>query len=163
MGKNLMSSIVKHVCNALNIYGDGASQYMTTHGLRATMISLLIAAGHSDASVLLCSGHRDANSLKSYHNLRGRNGMNQLGDIFNSAIENNGLQQTVAPADYIVGIEHEEKSRATKVRKLVDGANITEREVSTSGAEFGEIKLSSIFGGSVNPTNCNINVTISKK
>ena len=66
-----MSSTVKHVCTALNIYGDGACQYMATHGLRATMISLLIAAGHSDASVLLRSGHRDASSLNLYRNLNG--------------------------------------------------------------------------------------------
>ena len=56
VGKNFMASVAKHICTALNIYGDNTSQYMTTHVLRATMMSLLIAAGHSDALVLLCYG-----------------------------------------------------------------------------------------------------------
>ena len=158
-----MSSTVKHVCTALNIYGDGACQYMATHGLRATMISLLIAAGHSGASVHLRSGHRDANSLKSYHNLRGSNGMNQLGPIFNGAIGNDSLHQNVAPEDYIFGNDHDKNSRVTKVRKLVDGADVSGGEFGTSGEEFSEIQFSSIFSGSMHSTNCNINVTASKK
>ena len=133
MGKNLISSIVKNVCTALNIYGDGACQYMTTHGLRAKMLYLLIAPGHSEASVLFRSGHRDANSLKSYHNLRGSNGMNQLGAIFNGAIANNSLHQNFAPADYIFGNDHDKNSRVTKVRKLADGVHVSGGEVGTSG------------------------------
>ena len=108
--------------------------------------------------------NRDAASLKSYDNLRVLNGMNQLGAIFNSAIGNNELLQNVAPTDYIVGIDYEKNSRVTKVRKLVHGANVSGREGGgTSCEEVGEIQLSSIFDGSVNATNWNINFTISKK
>ena len=55
---------------------------MSMHGLRATMISLLISAGYSDAADVLRTGHRDSNCLQSYHNLRGRNGEAQLNAVF---------------------------------------------------------------------------------
>lgn len=52
---------------------------MTTHGIRATMISLLISAGYSDAAVVLnCS-------LQSYHNPRGKNCEDQLAFVFGGA------------------------------------------------------------------------------
>ena len=78
-------SIVRDVCTKLNIRGNGEASYMTTHGLRATMISMLISAGYSDAAVVLRSGHRDSTSLQSYHNLRGVNGERQLGAVFGEA------------------------------------------------------------------------------
>ena len=43
VGRNACSTIVNTVCNALEIRGNGQGPYMTTHGLRATMISLLIS------------------------------------------------------------------------------------------------------------------------
>ena len=89
--------------------------------------------------------------------------MNQLNAIFNGTIGKNSLHQNIAPADYIVGNEHEKNSRVTKVRKLVDGADVSGRKFGMYGEEFTQIQFSSIFGGSVNATNCNINVTISKK
>ena len=71
--------------------------------------------------------------------------MNQLVAIFNSAIGNLKFRQNVAPPDYIVGSDHEKNIRAIKVRKLVDGADVSRRAVGTSGEEFGEIRLSSIL------------------
>ena len=73
-----MSKVLKEVCLSLGIRGEGANNYVTTHGLRATTISLLISSGHSDAAVVLRSGHRDNNNLQSYHNLIGHNGEQQL-------------------------------------------------------------------------------------
>lgn len=61
---------------------------MTTHGLRATMILLLITAGYSDAAIVLRSGHRGNNSSQSYHNLRGENGRAQLIAVFNGEFKN---------------------------------------------------------------------------
>ena len=69
-----MTKIVKEVCTSLGIRGVGLSAYMTTHGLRSAMISLLISAGISDTAVALRSGHNDVNSLLSYHNLMNSNG-----------------------------------------------------------------------------------------
>ncbi len=72
--KNTLSRIVKDVCRSSGIRGEGANKCVTTQGLRATMISLLITSDHSDAAVVLRSGQRDSNSLLSYLNLMGRNG-----------------------------------------------------------------------------------------
>ena len=69
VSKNFMLGIVNHVCTALNIYGDSASKYKATHGIRATMMSLLIAPCDSDESILVRSGHQEADGLKSYHNI----------------------------------------------------------------------------------------------
>ena len=44
------------VCSALVIY---ANKHMTTHKLRAVMISMFISSGHSVVAVILRSGHRD--------------------------------------------------------------------------------------------------------
>lgn len=82
IGKNTLSGIVKTVYTALGIRGEGASDYVTTHGLRATMISLIISSGHSNASVELRSGHRNNNSLQSCHNLMGSSGGKQLSVVF---------------------------------------------------------------------------------
>lgn len=55
---------------------------MTAHGLRATMISLLISSGYLDAAVVLRTGHCVTTSLQSYHNLRGNEGEMQLNAVF---------------------------------------------------------------------------------
>ena len=70
LGGDTCSSIVKKVCSKSGIRGCGESSTMTAHGLRASMISILISAGYSDAAVVLRTGHRDTTSLQSFHNLR---------------------------------------------------------------------------------------------
>ena len=87
IGKNTLNRIVRDVCRSLGIRGEGANKYVTTHVLRATMLSLLITCGHSDAAVVLRSGHRNNNSLQSYQNLMGRNGEAQLAAVFGGAHE----------------------------------------------------------------------------
>lgn len=69
------------VCGTLGILGDGAGEAVTTHGLRATMISLLIDAGYADSMIALRSGHRCLDNLKRYHNLRGDIGLEQISRI----------------------------------------------------------------------------------
>lgn len=46
------------------------------------MIPLLIASGHSDASIMLRSRHADITSLQSYHNLRKHHGAVHLMGLF---------------------------------------------------------------------------------
>lgn len=54
------------MCLAENIKGHGVDGFVTTHGLRGTMASLLIEAGFSDAAVSLRTSHRSLNSLRIY-------------------------------------------------------------------------------------------------
>lgn len=63
LGQNTCLTVVRNVYSKLGIRGTGEAAYMTTHGLRATMISLLILAGYSDAAVVLRPGNRDNSSL----------------------------------------------------------------------------------------------------
>ena len=61
---------------------DGAVDYVTTHSLRATMVSLPINAGFDDAKISLRIGHRFIASLRNYHNLRSNLGIRQFRAIF---------------------------------------------------------------------------------
>lgn len=82
--KTLVNSLLKCVLDARTeccLQGEGVSQKMALHGLRGTVISQLIEAGHGDAAVALCSGHRDRRHFASYHNLRGGLGAKQQEDI----------------------------------------------------------------------------------
>lgn len=45
LGQNTCKNVVKDVCQTLGIRGQGQTADMTTHGLRARMISLLISDG----------------------------------------------------------------------------------------------------------------------
>jgi len=72
---------VKNVCTVEGIAGSGKKGWVTTHGLRGTLATLLFENGHSDSSVALRTGHRDPRSLKSYQNLRGIEGMQQQRDV----------------------------------------------------------------------------------
>lgn len=81
MGKNLFLRVVKHCCSDEGINGSGTKSWVTTHGLRGTLATLLFQAGHADSSVSLRTGHRDPRSLKSYQNLRGVEGLRQQQDL----------------------------------------------------------------------------------
>ena len=183
-----MSSVVRQTCKSLGIRGEGASKHMTTHGLRGTMISLLIASGHSDASVVLRSGHADSSSLQSYHNLRGENGIHQLKAIFGRSRELNrkdtlgkrasprepdnekGVKSSSAQNDGMPAYEFRSSS-IVQARNLENAEILGLRPKQNIGGETTASKdisakitdgLNAIFGGSVNATNCNINVTITR-
>ena len=46
----------------------------STHGLRATITTLLVEAGHSDSDIGMRTGHRDPRSLKTIKICRGWKG-----------------------------------------------------------------------------------------
>ena len=72
LGRNSFSKIVKTVCASLGSSGTGVKPGMTTHGLRCTVTTLLVEAGHSDSSIAMRTGHDDPCSLRNYQNLQGR-------------------------------------------------------------------------------------------
>ena len=74
LGKNCFHNLVKGACLAEGIAGSGHLIWVTTHGLRDTLATLLFENGHSDSSVALRTGNRDPRSLKSYQHLRGGEG-----------------------------------------------------------------------------------------
>ena len=71
IGRHTFMNIVKRVYATVGLRGDGADNVVTTHGLRAKMVSLLINAGFDDSTITLRTGHRNIASLRNYHNLRG--------------------------------------------------------------------------------------------
>ena len=68
-----MLFIVKEVCSCLGIRGECVCENVPTHGLRATMISLLTSAGDSDATIVQRTGHCNTSVLQNYHHLMGSN------------------------------------------------------------------------------------------
>lgn len=150
LGRNTCLTVVKDVCTKLGIRGTGEAAYMTTHGLRATMISLLISAGYSDAAVVLRTGHRDNSSLQSYHNLRGQNGADQLAAVFGGADDKeneppNTAVRARAVADLDASID------AKKPRR--DGPASIEPVAAATGA----------LAESFNASNCTINITVMRQ
>lgn len=49
--------------------GSGLNDYMTKHGIRASMTSLVVEAGHADISIILRSDHLNTTTIARYHNL----------------------------------------------------------------------------------------------
>ena len=97
LGRNSFSKIVKTVCASLGISGTGVKHGMTTHGLRGTVTTLLVEAGHSDSSIAMRTGHCDPRSLKNYQNLQGRGGEKRQEDILgvgDKGLKRNGIAGT---------------------------------------------------------------------
>ena len=171
---------MKEICTSLKIYGEGASKYMTTHGLRATLISLLIASGHSDASVVLRSGHRDSMSLQSYHNLRGRNGRNQMIAIVPNRESKEDLT-ALRKCDYPIELAELEKTLSLQNNKKLYAGTSSPGNLASSAGKFSEERscetcqmrkreegscetsLRTIFGAAVHASNCNIKMDITHK
>ena len=154
ISRNARSKIVKEVCLSLDIRGEGANNYVTTYGLRATMISLLISSGHSDATVVLRSGHRDNNSLQSYHNLISRNGKQQLAAVFGCSsgfiVSERRKLLTHSERDFAADGEQKElKLEEKPAEKKPRVEDLT----STSWA---------MFASNFTPNNCTINVNVLK-
>lgn len=166
IGRNTMSSVVKKVCKSLGIRGQGCADHVTSHGLRATMISMLISGGYSDAAVMLRSGHRESSSLLSYHNLRGKQGQDQLSAIFKKT--GSDIKPVVTCKDgnhEIMG--HSDKPLADR-RELTDGdTDIKPRSekrqcVEKTSTEKNDIAQIVGISGALHAENCTINVSISK-
>ena len=82
LGRHSFSNIPKIVCSRLDLRDDGAHKIVSTHGLRATIVTLLIDAGYDNATVTLLSEHRDIRSLRNYHGLRRNIGVQQIRRMF---------------------------------------------------------------------------------
>lgn len=89
LGRNTFAKLVKDACESQGVKGTGLKEGMSTHGLRGTAATLLFESGHADSSVALRTGLRDPRSLKSYQNLRSRNGRRQQNEIFKRRGEGN--------------------------------------------------------------------------
>lgn len=85
LGKKFFYNAVKNMCLEANITGTGVNDYVTNHGIRSSMISLLIEAGHTDSSIILRTGHTNTNTLARYHHLEGAEGLKQQIDLFKSS------------------------------------------------------------------------------
>ena len=93
---------MKGACLAEGIAGSGHRNWVTTHGLRGTLATLLFENGHSDSSVGLRTGHRDPRLLKSYQHVRGGEGIKQQRDILGST-EEKSLKKLKKDSNVVVG------------------------------------------------------------
>jgi len=84
IGKNGFKGIVKNMCLAEGIKGNGVHDYVTTHGLRGSMSSLLLEAGFSDTAVAQRTGHRSLDSLRNYKDPQGETAPNMQRALFNN-------------------------------------------------------------------------------
>jgi len=82
IGVSSFRNLVKNVCIAENVRGNGVHDYVTNHRLRGTMTSLLLDAGFSDTTVSMRTGHRNNDSLKSYKNNQGGASYSQQKALF---------------------------------------------------------------------------------
>lgn len=99
IGKNSFLSIVKNACNAEGIQGSRRKSWITTHGLRGTLATLLFEIWHSDSSIVLRTGHRHPKSLKSYQPLRGVEGIQQQRDVLGGAALDPSAKRTKVDLD----------------------------------------------------------------
>lgn len=63
-------SVIRRVRATLELRGDGENEYVTTHGLRATMVTHLIDAGYENSTITPTRDHKNNKSLRTHHNLR---------------------------------------------------------------------------------------------
>ena len=82
IGKNTFTKFVQETFAALGNKGDGASEKVTLHGLRASMTTFLQEEGVSDSVIALRTGHKHANGLKSYVNFYDDLGKRQFNASF---------------------------------------------------------------------------------
>ena len=57
LGRHSFSKIAKIVYSRLDLRGDGAYNVVATHGLRATMVTILIEAVYDDVTITQGTGH----------------------------------------------------------------------------------------------------------
>lgn len=153
LGRNTCSYVVKEVCAKLGIRGNGEADGMVAHGLRATMISLLIYAGYSDASVVSLTGHRNTTSLQSYYNLRGEQGAQQLEAIFREPKRNacdtvRGVEKTLA-----AGREAESSGCDAKRKEDRESEGTPVKRARQAVVDFGGLQIS----------NCTVNINIQRE
>lgn len=62
------------LCEKKEITGDETKNGMVSHGIRGSVVNLLLVKVNADSSVTMLTGHRDPLSLKNYQNLHGHAG-----------------------------------------------------------------------------------------
>ena len=139
----------------------GVSNQVTTHGIRAMMISMLVSAGFSDAAVVLRTRLRDTTSLQSYHNLMVRNGEEQLKAVL---ADINKRQLESEPSTLVCT-----HKSGTIPQRGEDGKNdgilgecspsSAKRICMVGDAETRERSFE-VFGRNLQATNCTSNVTV---
>ena len=164
LGKNTFSTIVERVCKKLGIRGDGAYSVVTAHGLRATIVTMLLEAGYDDATITLRTGHKDLKSLRSYHNLRGSIGLQQMKKMFGSdeslkkdgyEMMNGCLYDCDAKKD-----EPHENDTGNESKQVGDVNTVEENKISTSpkrGIEMRDVNLRAVENRPIGPTNSQLN------
>ena len=81
LGCKTFSKIVKDVCACNGIAGTGNKKSMTTNGLRGTVTTMRVEAGHSDAAIAMRTGNKDPKFLQNYQTIQGCQGERQKFDI----------------------------------------------------------------------------------
>lgn len=84
---------MNRVCQTIDISGDLPGKYVTTHGLRATIVKLLINQGYNDSTIMLRTGRKHVTILHKYHNLSSTEGLQKLKRIFRA---NNSVREITA-------------------------------------------------------------------
>lgn len=88
--------IVKSVCSAEVVRGDGLKDWMTTNGQRGTLVTSFSENGHADSSVSMRTGDRDFSSLKHYKHNRGGEGKRLQRDFVGDIKENASKRSCVS-------------------------------------------------------------------
>ena len=94
LGENKIRYLVQNACAVNGIKGVGSKDQISFHGLRGTVVSLLIESGMPDSSTVLRTGHRQMDSIRPYHNIRGSEGRLQQDIIFNGKKRENSNDGT---------------------------------------------------------------------
>jgi len=116
IGVSIFKGLVKNMCITENLTGNGVHNYVTNHGLRGPMASLLLDAGFSDTTVSLRTGHRNNDSLKNYKNNQGGSSYSQQKALFESTkFEVDNKPQSYNPEKEHQGEFTDEKSDETKI------------------------------------------------
>lgn len=63
-------------------HSDWIKELSFTHCLRGRLVSLKLEADHADSAVQMRTGHTEPNSLRSYQNHSGVEGLRQQRDLF---------------------------------------------------------------------------------
>lgn len=73
-------------------------------------MTLLIDAGYDDSTIMLCTEHRNIMSLRNYHSLREKIGLNQVSRMFGGSRGHNEELKEVKPGRGVLSARDYESS-----------------------------------------------------
>lgn len=82
MGKTRLRELVTEACSENSIKGLGPNDHMVLHGVRGSVSTMLITSVIPDSAITMRTGHLQLDSLRSYQNIRGKEGDVQQHAIF---------------------------------------------------------------------------------